>query len=144
MLTSTIVYDLIRNGRFVIGNPEDKRAFVHIDDLTDLYVSLAQGTHWKSGIYNVGNLNGSKISFVREICALLGLDSDEVVSVNNSVGDRRNLTISSQLARDRLGYSPQKGLAEMVLPMAQLLRGDPRVFSRNDPDKIDSEFINVL
>lgn len=143
LLTSTIVYDLLTNGRFVIGNPDDRRAFVHMDDLTDMYVSLIEGLHWENGTYNVGHLNGSKINFVREICALLGLNPNEVVSVDDSVGDRRDLTINSQLAEVRLKYFPKKGLPEIVLPMAQLLKGDPKVFSRISSGRIDPEFTNA-
>lgn len=144
LIPNHITYSLLSIDRFALANPRDCRAMIDIEDLTDFYVSLIGATNWHNGVFNVGNLNKSKQEYASEICELVGLSKDAIVEVAKA-GDLRNLTISSDLLRKTYGFSPTRGLAEMINPLVALLRAKPNVFSRisKDPLLVGSEFTNT-
>lgn len=144
LMPNHIAYSFLTSGRFALANPGDCRALIDVEDLTDFYVSLIGAKNWHNGIFNLGGLNGSKQEFVSIICELVGLGHDTIVQVPKA-GDLRNLTISSKLAHDTYGFTPRRGLADMVAPIITLVRENPNVFSleSRNPLLVDREFTNT-
>lgn len=143
LLPNLMAYALQINRSFRIGRPDDYRAFIDIDDLTDFYLDLAEGKHWRNGVYNVGSLNASKWEFANAISRLVGL-GDEAMVQDNSVGDARSLGIDSSLAEQVFGFKAKRGLAEMLTPVIDLVRANPLVFAASEnPHLVLPEFTNT-
>lgn len=145
LLPNHIAYSLSLTGRFALANSGDCRAVMDIEDLTNFYVSLIGANNWQNGVYNIGCLNQSKREYVSQICRLVGLNQDKAIVNVSEAGDLRNLTISSDLLGETYGFSPERGLDQMIPPLVGLLRANQTVFasrSRN-PLVVDSEFSNT-
>lgn len=144
LLPNHIAYSLLTTGKFALANPRDCRAVVDIQDITDFYASLIGTDKWTNGVFNLGKLNASKQEYVLGICELVGLGNEAILQVAEA-GDLRNLTISSGLASQQFGYSPSRGLTEMISPLVSLVRTDPFIFARvsGDPLLVDPEFTNT-
>lgn len=143
LLPNLMAYALLINHNFRIGRPQDYRAFIDIDDLTDFYLDLAGGKRWQRGVYNVGSLNASKWEFASAISRLVGL-GDEAIVRDDSVGDARSLGIDSSLAEQVFGFKAKRGLAEMLTPLIDLIKTNPLVFAASaDPHFVLPEFTNT-
>lgn len=145
LLPNHIAYSfLAASGMFDLAHPQDDRAVIHIDDLTDFYVNLVEATNWHSGVFNIGKFNLSKGEYVSQICELVGLRDDVTVPVVQA-GDLRSLGIDSGKLLQTYGFSPRRGLAEIIQPIVDLLKSNRTVFSSQseDPFLVNPEFTNT-
>lgn len=145
LMTNHIVYSfLAASGMFDLAHPEDGRAVMHIDDLTDFYVALVEASEWHSGLFNIGSINQPKGQYVSQICKLVGLRDDAIIPVAQA-GDLRSLGIDSGKLHGTYGFSPRRGLAEIIDPITALLGVNRTVFSSEsqDPFLVNYEFTNT-
>ncbi|RKT44483.1 UDP-glucose 4-epimerase [Thiocapsa rosea] len=108
----------------MIGNPENVRDYVHIDDISDaVYRALSLDTACST--FNIGD--GLGVS-VREVIDLIeaawGKPIERVVEAHpNAVWLPSRNVLDITLARERLGWSPQVALTEGI---RRMLFGLPR------------------
>jgi len=144
LLPNHFTYAATTIGRLSIANSRDHRAVISIRDLIDLYASLVNTPNWKSGIYNIGHLNQTKLDYTSKIRSLAGLNKGFIKDIQ-TLGDARDLTISSELLSKTYGFSPKDELKEIALPLIEVLRANPTIFSQESGDLlyIDQEFLNT-
>lgn len=145
LLPNHITYSLLTTGKFALARGEDKRAVIDIHDVTDFMCLLVNSVMWRNGTYNLGNLNESKGWYVRRICEILQRDQDKSILEVAHAGDLRNLTIDSTLVQRTFGYTPSRGIEQLIGPVAILLGKDISVFADNANDLllVKREFTNT-
>jgi len=149
LFVSNIAYSLLTTGCFSLANPQDMRAIMDVQDAVGFLASLPGRQAWKSDIYNMGDLNLSKIAIASLVAESLGMSAEEVVKIVPVVGDNRSLTIDSSALIREFGYSPGEldpleKITRMVKPMQDLYSGNKLVFAQgDDPLLVAQEHINA-
>lgn len=102
----------IADGRITVHGGGQYRPNVHIDDITDLYVSLVEipEAMINGKVYNFGSTNHT----VKEIAQMAHEETGAMVQMNTNVTDNRSYRISSEKIRNELGLEPKKTIRQGI------------------------------
>ena len=103
----------VNNGKITVFGGQQKRPNIHIDDVTDLYVSsLAWPDQAIDGkIYNAGYENHRVLEIAEIVKDVVGTNVDIEVTPTD---DHRSYHISSEKIKNELGYVPKRTIGNAV------------------------------
>lgn len=103
----------INNGKIRVFGGAQKRPNIHIDDITDLYVSsLTLPREQIDGkIYNAGYENHSVMEIAEMVRSVVGQATEIQVEATD---DLRSYHISSDKLSEELGFSPKRSIPQAV------------------------------
>jgi len=127
----------VNKGKILVHGGSQQRPNIHIEDIADFYVTLAESdpAGWGGLAYNVGYQNHTVMEIARMVRRVVGRQNVEIEVAD--AHDLRSYRIDSTLVRDRLGFEPRRTLQDAVGDLkkafqAQLLPDpleDPRYFN---------------
>jgi len=102
----------IADGRITVHGGDQYRPNVHIDDITDLYVSLLEipAEMINGKVYNFGSTNYT----VKEIARMAHEETGAIIDINTNVTDNRSYRISSAKIKSELGLEPKKTIQQGI------------------------------
>jgi len=102
----------INKGKITVFGGKQKRPNIHIEDITDYYVSLLKIEKEKIAgeTFNAGYENHTLLQIAELIKEVIG----DVGIVTTETNDLRSYHISSRKIKDRLGFYPQKTIKDAV------------------------------
>ncbi len=118
LLVNDFVQKLVHFGKLEIFEPHFKRNFVHIRDVSRVFIEMAKN-HALTGVYNVGldEANMSKWELAQNICYYLNMDPSGVTIGDGIDPDKRNYQVSNKKLLDT-GFKFRYGLKEAVWDLA--------------------------
>ncbi len=120
------------NREITVFGGSQRRPNLHIEDMTDLYVSALQWPDEKidGKIYNAGWQNLS----IRDIAELVRREvGDDVRIVTSPTDDLRSYHISSEKIKRELGWAPQRTVRDAVRDLLAAFRAGKAPESLTDP-----------
>ena len=106
----------VNKGEITVFGGEQKRPNIHIEDITDLYVSLLELPDEKINkkIYNVGYENYK----VEEIAEMVKKTVDTNLTIKTiPTDDNRSYHVSSKKIKEELGFIPKHTIEEAILDL---------------------------
>jgi nucleoside-diphosphate-sugar epimerase len=122
----------VNNGRIRVFGGLQKRPNIHIDDMTDLYVSMLQ---YPDGlidgkIYNAGYENHTLMDLAEIVKSVIG----PTLAVDvESTDDLRSYHVSSRKIKAELGFVARRTIAEAVQGLSDAMKAGKLPDSMNDP-----------
>ncbi len=105
------------------------RDYIHVEDLAEAHVLALDRTSRSSGIYNLGNNRGYSVREVIETAARITGRKIPVENCPRRAGDPPQLIASHRKAADELGWSPRRGLEEMISSAWEWRLRNPRGYT---------------
>ncbi len=113
---------LLNNERpMVFEDGEQRRDFVHVEDVARAFVLALERPEAVGGVFNVGSgRDVSILDVARELAAAMGRPNlTPEVAGKARVGDIRHCFADIALAADRLGFAPRRSFADSLGELAE-------------------------
>lgn len=128
----------VNNGRITVFGGEQKRPNIHIEDITDLYVSLLELPKEKLAgeTFNAGYQNHSVMEIAEIVKKTVQTDLPKIGAieiVQTDSDDIRSYHVCSDKVAERLGFVPQRSIEDAVRDVCAAFRSGRLPNSMTDP-----------
>lgn len=142
LVVNTMVKSALTAGRIVVHNPRLWRPVIEVRDAAMAYVRALEADSNLSGIFNVAFDNFTIGRLAHEVAATLRQYNVRASIEAQDRSDARNYKVSTQKARDVLGFRPSISMSECVGTMMEHINlGDAADFG--NPRYINVEWMKL-
>ena len=103
----------INNGKITVFGGQQKRPNIHIEDITDLYVTVLELPNDKLAgkIFNAGYENFTIMQIAEQVKSVIG---DDIEIVTTPSDDNRSYHVSSEKIKKELGFVARRSLEDAI------------------------------
>lgn len=122
LIVNTLTAQALTKGRLVVWGGEQERPQIHIEDLTDYFVTLVEtpAERLQGKIYNAGGENATILGIAETIRDVLGGALE--IETAPARDDERTYHVSSQKLARELSLSPRRTIRDAVVDLAAAFR----------------------